>query len=125
MDSEQDLANRIGAGLRGARQARRWSQATLAERLDVSVTYVGMLERGEKLASLPLLVQIARVLGVSVARLLGEPAAEPWLEDVVELLRALPSGSRDMVINMVRAAAASTPVEEAVEKRSRVRRRAR
>jgi transcriptional regulator with XRE-family HTH domain len=98
MDSEQDLADRIGAAVRAARAARRWSQATLAERLDVSVTYVGMLERGEKLASLSLLVQVARVLGIGVARLLGEPAADPWEEEVVELLRALPAGSRDMVM---------------------------
>lgn len=122
MESEQDLADRIGSALRAARTARRWSQATLAERIDVSVTYVGMLERGEKLASLPLLVQVAQVLGVGVARLLGEPAADPWLEEAVELLRALPANSRSIVINMVRAAAATAPAEEVPQKRSRGRR---
>jgi ribosome-binding protein aMBF1 (putative translation factor) len=41
MEDEEQLAARLGATIREARKARRWTQATLAEKLDVSVTYVG------------------------------------------------------------------------------------
>jgi transcriptional regulator with XRE-family HTH domain len=107
MENEQELAVRLGAAIRDARKARRWTQATLAEKLDVSVTYVGMMERGENLASLPLLVQLARLFGMSVAVLIGEPSREPWAEEAIGLLRGLPESTRETVLGMLRGVAVS------------------
>jgi transcriptional regulator with XRE-family HTH domain len=109
VESQEELAARLGAAIREARTARRWTQAALAEKLDVSVTYVGMMERGENLASLPLLVHLGRVFGTSVANLVGEPADEPWAEEVLSILRGLPDDTRETVVAMIRGAACAKP----------------
>ena len=95
----------------------------MAEKMDLSVAYIGMLERGEKLASVPLLLQFAGLCGTSVASLLGEPSIDPWLEEAVTLLRALPAGARDLVLGMLRGAASVVPsAEPATAKRGRATR---
>ena len=81
----------------------------LAERLDVSVDYVGMLERGERLPSFATLFQIAALFGVPTLELLSAPEEEPWVAEAIGLLHALPPESRTMVLSMLRAAAGSTP----------------
>jgi transcriptional regulator with XRE-family HTH domain len=127
METEQDLGLRLGAAIREARKARQWTQATLAEKLDVSVTYVGMVERGENLTSLPLLIQLARLFGASVASLIGEPSAEPWVDETIALMRALPPSGRDMVLGMLRGAAATSgsSTERPKVERSAARRKGR
>lgn len=119
MDTEQDFAARLGAAIRRARTARQWSQATLAERLDVSVDYVGMLERGERLPSFAVLFQIAALFGVPPLDLLSAPADEPWVAEAVGLLRALPPDARAMVLSMLRAAAGTAPPVPARGKKRR------
>jgi transcriptional regulator with XRE-family HTH domain len=109
MDSELDFAAHLGAAIRQARTGRKWSQAVLAERLDMSVDFVGMLERGERLPSFVTLFQLATLFGIPVLDLLRPPAGEPWVEEAVALLRALPEGSRDMILTMLRAAAGAAP----------------
>ena len=42
----------------------------LAERADLTLNYVGEVERGEKLASLETIVRLARALGLSGGELL-------------------------------------------------------
>jgi putative transcriptional regulator len=49
--------------LRELRAARRWSQADLADRLDVSRQTVNAIETGRYDPSLPLAFKIAEVLG--------------------------------------------------------------
>lgn len=48
------------------RAARKWSQADLAEQLDVSRQTVNALERGRYDPSLPLAFRIARLFGVAI-----------------------------------------------------------
>ncbi len=62
----------IGKRIRFYREARKWSQEVFAERLGLSLTYVGMLERGEKLPSLETFIKIANTLGVSADLLLAD-----------------------------------------------------
>ncbi|GAB4519995.1 MAG: helix-turn-helix transcriptional regulator [Amphiplicatus sp.] len=52
--------------LRELRRRRGWSQADLAERLDVSRQTVNALERGKYDPSLPLAFKIARVFGLAI-----------------------------------------------------------
>lgn len=42
----------IGRQIRSRREANRWTQEELASRVGLSVSYIGMLERGEKLPKL-------------------------------------------------------------------------
>ncbi|PQA87733.1 helix-turn-helix transcriptional regulator [Hyphococcus luteus] len=52
--------------LKELRMERRWSQADLAEKLDVSRQTVNSLERGKYDPSLPLAFKIARVFGLAI-----------------------------------------------------------
>ena len=64
--------NSIGKNIRECRIAKGLRQEDLAEKTDLSSVYVGMLERGEKTASLETLVKIANALEVSSDILLKE-----------------------------------------------------
>ena len=64
--------NSIGKHIRKARTARGMRQEDLAEIIGLSPVYVGMLERGEKTASLETLVKISNALEVSSDILLCE-----------------------------------------------------
>lgn len=67
----------LGARIATLRKAAGWNQAELAQRLRISPSAVGMYEQGRREPSADMLVQIARVLNVSVDYLLtGVPGAE-------------------------------------------------
>lgn len=55
------------------RESRGWSQAGAAESCEISVNYLGKLERGESSnPTLTILIGFARGFDVSVAYLIGE-----------------------------------------------------
>ncbi len=55
----------IGANIRKCRLSKNMRQEDLAEKANLSVTYVGMIERGEKTPSLETLIAILNAIGVS------------------------------------------------------------
>ena len=62
----------IGKRIRKAREQRGWRQEDFAEKIGLSVTYTGMIERGEKVPKLETFITIANVLGVSADQLLAD-----------------------------------------------------
>ncbi len=61
---------RFGMRLRRLREARGWTQAALARRVDVTEPYISMLETGAKCnPTLALVKKLARALGVTLAEL--------------------------------------------------------
>jgi putative transcriptional regulator len=60
--------------LRVLRAERGWSQADLAERLDVSRQSVNAIETGKYDPSLPLAFRIARVFGLAIEQVFDEGA---------------------------------------------------
>ncbi len=62
----------LGNNIRNLRKAYGWSQATLAEKVDLSVSYITMIELGQRSASLEVIEIIARSLNVPVAELFRE-----------------------------------------------------
>ena len=56
------------------RIARGLTQEQLAARAGISVSYVSMLQRGQRSPPLETLEQLAKALGVKPVQLLGEPA---------------------------------------------------
>lgn len=62
----------IGKKIRKYREARGWRQEDLAEKTGLSVTYTGMIERGEKVPKLETFITIANVLEVSADLLLAD-----------------------------------------------------
>ncbi|MEG1472210.1 MAG: helix-turn-helix transcriptional regulator, partial [Clostridia bacterium] len=53
------------------RTARRWTQEQLAEKIGVSTSFVGHIERGSRKASLETLVSLANVFKVSLDYLMA------------------------------------------------------
>lgn len=98
----------LGSRIRARREAQGWSQARLAEAVDLTPNYVGSLERGEALPTVQTLTVIARSLSTSAAELLGETTEvgnprDGWLDDLVALARAVPTTQRRLVLALVRA----------------------
>lgn len=69
----EDLARKLGRRIRQLRKARGFTQAALAERLDISENYLGSLERGNRYLSLQLVERIAGAFGVPVLELFRFP----------------------------------------------------
>ncbi len=69
------LSQIVAANLRAVRKDQKLSQEVLAKKARVSVSYVSMLERGERTPPLDTLQALARALGVSPLYLLQELAA--------------------------------------------------
>ncbi|HEX8385602.1 MAG TPA: helix-turn-helix transcriptional regulator [Rubricoccaceae bacterium] len=60
---------RLGAAVRTRRRALGLSQEGLAERADIHMTYVGMVERGERNPTYTNVLRIARGLGCTMSAL--------------------------------------------------------
>ncbi len=66
-----DLLTKFAGNVRRLRARKRLSQKALADRVGISVSYVSMLERGQRSPPLETVEKMARALGVSPASLLG------------------------------------------------------
>jgi transcriptional regulator with XRE-family HTH domain len=64
------LPKHFGDTVRELRKAEGLSQMTLAEKAELTLNYVGEVERGEKLASLETIVRLAMALEMSGGELL-------------------------------------------------------
>lgn len=62
----------IGKRIRTCREEKGWSQEAFAEKIGLSVTYTGMIERGEKVPKLETFIRIANALEVSADLLLAD-----------------------------------------------------
>ncbi len=62
--------NDIGRNIRKKRLERGWRQEDLAEKANLSSSYIGMIERGEKMPRLETFIVIANILEVSSDELL-------------------------------------------------------
>jgi len=60
----------FGSTLRRLRIERGWTQEDLAEAAGLTSTYVGQVERGDKIPSLTVVLKLARGLAVEPAELL-------------------------------------------------------
>jgi len=67
--SGQELRAILGKGIRFFRQQRQLSQAALAERANISITFLSNIERGIKYPTSDTLSAIANGLGVEVYEL--------------------------------------------------------
>lgn len=60
----------LGQRIRKQRRARHWTQADLAQEVDISMSFLGHIERGTRKASLETIVSICNALNVSPGYLL-------------------------------------------------------
>jgi transcriptional regulator with XRE-family HTH domain len=82
------IVRRFGARLREVRLSRGMTQAQLAEKAQVTTTYIGRLEGGGAAPGIDLVERLATALATTVADLL--PASDP--PETMELLRSQTKG---------------------------------
>ena len=88
-----NIARFVGQRMRSLRLERRGppvTQGQIAKRANISVSFLSMIERGERSASLETLAEIAEALGVSVAELFSaeglRPQSTPAFQQLVSYL---------------------------------------
>ncbi|MFZ5471989.1 MAG: helix-turn-helix domain-containing protein [Myxococcota bacterium] len=112
-----DLGKRLGRRIRELRTQRseRWTQEDLAEHARISVSFLSMIERGERVAHVDTLAAIARALNVSLAELFAgtdEPSGERDVAGpLVDFVRARRLTARDVerLLGVARAMFSSAP----------------
>ena len=96
----------IGKRIRKIREAKGWRQEDFAERVGLSVTYTGMIERGEKVPKLETFITIANALEVSADLLLSDVLSTGYTvksSEMTEEIASLPPAERDRIYSVVRA----------------------
>ncbi|MBQ8907326.1 MAG: helix-turn-helix transcriptional regulator [Clostridia bacterium] len=94
----------IGKRIRKYREAKGWRQEDFAEKTGLSVTYTGMIERGEKVPKLETFITIANVLGVSADVLLADVLSTGYhvkSSEMTEAILALSPLERDRIYSVV------------------------
>lgn len=71
-DRAAKLQRQFGVTLRAERQARNLTQQDLAFAAGLSLTYVGEIERGQRMVSLDTLQRVAAALHLTAAELLAK-----------------------------------------------------
>ena len=65
-----DLACALGLNIRKHRMARGLTQEELSDRAEIHYTFLGHIERGNKLPSLSTLARLADTLGITLSDIL-------------------------------------------------------
>ena len=94
----------IGKRIRRYREAKGWRQEDFAEKTGLSVTYTGMIERGEKLPRLETFITIANVLEVSADLLLADVLTTGYtvkFSELTEKIASLSPSERDRIYSVV------------------------
>ena len=80
----RDSSN-IGSKIRKERRARGFSQSELSKKLDISASYLNLLESGRRTITVPLLIKVGNELGLSLKDLTLE-SNQRVLSDVMDVL---------------------------------------
>ena len=94
----------IGKRIRKYREAKGWRQEDFAEKIGLSVTYTGMIERGEKVPKLETFITIANVLEVSADLLLADVLLTGYnvkSSEMTEKIASLTPFERDRIYSVV------------------------
>lgn len=103
-EADVDVSKALGTRIRKLRQsgAKKLTQEDLAEQADISVSFLSMIERGERAPHIGTLLRIAAALGVSIGELFlfankEEPQLlDPMLRPLAEFVRNSSLTRRDM-----------------------------
>lgn len=97
----------LGARIAQLRKSANITQVQLAEELGVSQQTVNAYEMGHRRMAISALPRLARLLGVSIEELFGEPARSgkrgptPQLQQKIERLSRLPKSQQKMLLQML------------------------
>ena len=96
---------RLGERIREERLRLNLTQAQLAEAVDISDTYMGAIERGERSLTLDTLVRLVNRLGVTDDYLLTDSVSDSdanIMEQVKQIMDQQPLAHKQMAINVLR-----------------------
>lgn len=96
---------RLGQRIREERLRLHLTQAQLAEDIDISDTYMGSIERGERSLTLDTLVRLVNRLGVTVDYLLADSVADTdanILDQFKQITDGQPMERKQLAINVLR-----------------------
>jgi transcriptional regulator with XRE-family HTH domain len=96
---------RLGKRIREERLRLHLTQAQLAEDIDISDTYIGAIERGERSLTLDTLVRLVNRLGVTVDYLLSDSVSDNdsnIMEQFKQIVDRQPLERKQMAINVLR-----------------------
>ena len=65
----------IGSKIRKERRTRGFSQSELSKKLDISASYLNLLESGRRTITVPLLIKVGNELGLSLKDLFEIPVS--------------------------------------------------
>ena len=97
---------RLGNRIREERRRLNLTQAQLAEDIDISDTYMGAIERGERSLTLDTLERLVNRLGVTVDYLLADaiPGTDSiFVEQFKQISDRQPLERKQMAINVLRS----------------------
>ena len=97
---------KLGERIKAERKHLNLTQAQLAEAIDISDTYMGAIERGERGLSLDTLVMLAKRLGVTVDFLLSDSVSTTdsnIMNQFRQIMDGQPLERKKMAINVLRA----------------------
>ena len=98
------LDTTIGKRIRFYREIKKWSQEVFAEKLGLSLTYIGMIERGEKIPKLETFIKIANTLEISADLLLADVLTTGYSiksSEMTTKLEQLPATERERIYDVV------------------------
>lgn len=107
----------LGQRIRQERIKHRYTQASIAEKLDISTNYMGQIERGDRKPSLETLVDICNVLGTNLDYLLSDNITvedDLLTADILTQLKLLDNRGKAFIHNVISAyleAITSNPAE--------------
>ena len=107
---------RLGKRIREERRRLNLTQAQLAEDIDISDTYMGAIERGERSLTLDTLVRLVNRLGVSVDYMLSDSVTDNdanIIEQFRQIIDCQPLERKQMAINVLRTIFSYFDKEEA------------
>ena len=96
---------RLGERVREGRLRLHLTQAQLAEAVDISDTYMGSIERGERSLTLDTLVRLVNRLGVTVDYLLADAVPETdsnILDQFKQIVDGQPLERKQMALDVLR-----------------------
>lgn len=94
----------IGKQIREARLQKSWNQDQLAEKTNLSLAYIGMIERGEKIPKLETFIRIINTLEISADVVLQDVLVNGYqvrMSRYLERMDRLSKEKRDDILEIV------------------------
>lgn len=94
----------IGKQIREARLQKSWNQDQLAEKNNLSLAYIGMIERGEKIPKLETFIRIINTLEISADVVLQDVLVNGYqvrMSRYLEKMDQLSKEKRDDILEIV------------------------